>query len=659
MSKHSLWFSIALFLVLAQLSSMAQKGTYEFNKIEPYDFTRTYVTDTAAEAVVIADCGKTRFDANDRGFYLFFTRKTRIIIKKTEGLQFANVEIPLYKSSSSREKIMYLRAVTYNLVDGKVEKIKMKSEDSFLEEKSENWDRQKFTLPAVKVGSIIEFEYAVNSDFLFNLQSWTFQTSIPTYWSEYEVEIPDYYDYKKIAQGYQSMLVSESSRKVNKVIIGSNPYDVNCKTNRWVFANVPAFKPEPFTTTVKDHINKIDFELASVNFPGEPVENFADTWETINTKLLEHEKFGRMSKKGDFLAETLKGMLPDSLSAEDKLRTIYTHIQKSVKWNGEADFFADKKPSKTYEDKSGNSADINFLLVAALQESGFNADPLILSTRDHGMINTLYPILAKFNYVIAAVWVDSTLYLLDATSKLNPFNSLPERCLNGDGLIIDKTGFQWVSLLRNEIANKYTNAILNLNEDGKLEGKITVSTAGISSFRLRNDFITQDKQEFLKKISSEHPGWEITESGFENAEDPYKPFIETYSMSTEDAAQSAGPKIYLNALAGLGVKENPLKLATRVYPVDYGCLQKTTVLLNITLPEGWVVEEQPRNLVMTLPDKSASIKYSASLAGNTLSVFYSFSINKAKYLPDEYESLKELYRLLVAKHAEQFVLKKN
>jgi len=677
--KHFLFYLLLTisFLTAFPETSHAQKSKYEFEKIGPADFTVPPLSDSSAAAYVIADCGTTKFDYGQNGFYLIFSRKARIHILKPEGYEYATVIIPLYKSLDGDEKIFGLKASTYNLENGKVERTKLRSEDEFRENESERWDNHRFTLPNVKPGSIIEFEYEVHSLYLFNLQSWTFQMGIPVKWSEYEVRIPEYFDYKKIFQGYNSFFLNESGSHIQRItvpvertreVVGRSVYsstgpsqemmDFTCYTNHWVIRDAPAFKSEPYMTTVKDHVNKIEFELSVIRMPQRPINNVMDTWETLNKKLMDDDKLGKLVKKGNFFTDKLPFLIHDSLSQEEKIRKIYAHAAKHASWNGKKRIFAEKKPSKTYEDRTGDAAEINLMLVAMLNEAGFKAYPVILSTRDHGQIQPLYPILAKFNYLVACVKLDSKQYLLDATSQFIPFNTLPERCLNGKGILLKEEGYEWITLLSQEIANTYTNAQLTLSEEGVLSGTIAQNTMGINATHRRASYNNTEQKAFIEAFAKDRSGWQVSDFMIENEKDPDKPLIETYTLEITDAAQVAGDRIYLNTFGGIGIRENPFRLASRLFPVDFSCPQKVTELVTIQVPEGWVVESMPQPTLMSLPEKAGTFRFTAAQNGNTISISCNFNINKVVFSSAEYEALKEFYRLVVSKHTDQLVLKK-
>lgn len=179
-------------LVLGLLSLIcfdlfAQKAPVKFSDVSKEEVSMTsYDKDSTASAVVLADYGTSMITYRQNvGFSLDFERITRIKILTKEGLSWGNFTIPLYKHGSDDEKVMGLKAVTYNLEDGKIVESKLKNDGIFTEHYDANHDLVKVTCPNVKEGSVVEITYKVNSPFMFNFQDWYFQSTIPTVVSEY------------------------------------------------------------------------------------------------------------------------------------------------------------------------------------------------------------------------------------------------------------------------------------------------------------------------------------------------------------------------------------------------------------------------------------------------------------------------------------------
>src|SRR5688572_10479919 len=161
---------IGLMLCLSLTNLYSQKAPLKFGEVSLEEIKMTrYEKDTSAAAVVLGDYGVSGIIfSQSTGFSLSFERVTRIKILTNDGLKWADFEIPLYEDGSSDESISGLKAVTYNLENGKVVETKTKNDGFFKEKYSENINLVKVALPNVKVGSVVEITYKINSDFLLN-----------------------------------------------------------------------------------------------------------------------------------------------------------------------------------------------------------------------------------------------------------------------------------------------------------------------------------------------------------------------------------------------------------------------------------------------------------------------------------------------------------
>jgi hypothetical protein len=130
----------------------------------------------------------------------------------------------------------------------------------------------------------------------------------------------------------------------------------------------------------------------------------------------------------------------------EKAKKIYSFIQSRVSWNEDFGFLTDAGVKKAYENKRGGVPEINLLLVGALQSAELEAEPVLLSTRAHGLPNDIHPVLSSFNYVIATVKIGEQSYLLDATDPMLVFGMLPERCINGKGRVMPLKDSYWIDL---------------------------------------------------------------------------------------------------------------------------------------------------------------------------------------------------------------------
>jgi len=70
------------------------------------------------------------------------------------------------------------------------------------------------------------------------------------------------------------------------------------------------------------------------------------------------------------------------------------------------------------------------------------------------------------------------------------------------------------------------------------------------------------------------------------------------------------------------------------------------------------VEEAPAPVAIALPNNGGKFMFSITNYGNKINLVSQFKIDKTYFLPQEYGNLRQFYTLVVAKHAEQIVLKK-
>ncbi|MBL1488744.1 DUF3857 domain-containing protein, partial [Klebsiella pneumoniae] len=75
-------------------------------------------------------------------------------------------------SNDTHEVVRGLKATAYNLENGKVVKTKMESSSVHEEELDTNDKLLKFSVTQVRVGTVIEYEYRLESDYYYQLRDW-------------------------------------------------------------------------------------------------------------------------------------------------------------------------------------------------------------------------------------------------------------------------------------------------------------------------------------------------------------------------------------------------------------------------------------------------------------------------------------------------------
>lgn len=663
--------TLALLCLVLKPAFAQEKMPVKFGKVTPADFTLPAEGwDSSAAAVIIADFGTSSFEGNVKGWFsLVFKHSRRIKILKHNGFEAATISIPLYVSGNDAEKVDGLRAVTYNLENGKIVETKLDDKSIFTNKVSRNWIEKKFTFPALKEGAIVEYTYTQTSPFLFNLQPWEFQGEYPCLWSEYQTDIPELFQYVTISQGYLPFhLRTTDSRQATFNITepgGSGrdehgTFTNNVVTTRLVMKNVPALKEEAFTTTLNNYIAKIEFQLARYNWPNGVSEDRMGNWLSVSKALLKDEDFGTdLDRNNSWLDDDMKTITRGAGSNLDKARKIYAYVRDNFTCTSHSSLYTSNPIKTVFKNRSGNEADLNLLLTAMLRHEKITADPVILSTRAHGFTNSLYPLLNRFNYVVVRAQIDSAVYDMDASEQWLGFGRLPGRCYNGNARLINNDMPNALILSPDSIVESKVSLVLISNDEhGGLVGRLESKPGYIEASDVRQKIQAKGQQEFMKSLRAAYSG-EVTLSNLEldSLKQPDMPLDVSYDFHL--ATDSSSSLFYFNPMLGEGYKENPFKAAERFYPVEMPCAMDETYTLNMDIPAGYVVDELPKSARVAYNDNEGSFEYLVVKDDERIQFRSRVKLNRATFQPEDYASLRDFFGFIVKKQSEQIVFKKK
>jgi hypothetical protein len=678
--KNSLTLLIVLFFVVTQIFAQ-EAPKVKFEKVSEEELKMTvYEQDTTAEAVILFDDGQSyvKFETQEDQFILTYDRFVRIKILKQSGTSWGNFSIPIYSSVQNKEDLVFIKGVTSNLENGKIVKTDMKKESVFQERENKYWEKARLSLPSVKVGSVIDLKYEIRSPFLWNLREWNFQYLIPVKWSQYRVVYPEYFVYNHSSMGYHRLNSNDQSTgtesinyttssetsgsgfgsggqrtmKTNTISYQTNIYKYSAK-------EVPAMKEEPYLTTLDNYTTKMKFELAVKDYTkiGGKYESYTNSWNDIARELLDDEDFGGQIKSANYTKDVIASLIAGKTDEKQKMIALYNFIQHNIKWDGFRRYMPSKSLRKAFNDKSGNSAEINLLLIAMLKEAGIDANPVILSTRSNGIISPTHASISDCNYVIASALINGVPVLLDATEPNLPAGLIPFRCLNGQGRLIKRDNVEEVGLT-NVKSGSVTMASVEF-KDGKFTGNIISSETALNAFDFREAVKDAGGQkEYFDNLKNKSAEIQYVDYSYTNLDSIYLPVQKKYQITLQNEAEPDAEIIYLNPVLVDRITKNPFTSPTREYPVDYGVPSSEIYQLNLIIPEGYKVEELPQSKAFALAGKGASFIYKVVQNENSVSFSMRLTIDKTLFVPDEYKDLQEFYNIVVAKESEQIVLKK-
>ncbi|WP_425234298.1 transglutaminase domain-containing protein [Ulvibacterium sp.] len=668
----NLKISLCLFVSLVANDVLAQK--VKFGKVSEAELREeVYEKDSSAVAAVLYRYKNIRFEYKQSlGFKLVTSIHERVKIYKSEGFEYATVIEKLSKDNGDKETISGLKAFTYSLENGEIKKHKLSKEGEFKTELNEYYNEEKFTMPNVKVGSVVEYEYQIHSPFYWIIDEIAMQYDIPIKYQEISIRAPEYFVFKPTMKGYLplnpqtgteggTITFTDKQRrgKYNTTTTYSNSnlnYIIN--VTNYTMQDVPALKEEPHVNNMNNYRSAVLYELQYTKFPQSPIKSYTTTWEKVIKTIYESRNFGGQLAQKRYFKEDLQALIGDRTDEVEKAAIIFQYVQNHMNWNGMAGFYSDKGVKKAYEDRSGNIADINLMLTAMLSEAGLEANPVLISTRDHGV--PMFPTRRGFNYVVASVSLNDNIVLLDASNKYTKPNVLPVHALNWYGKLIKKDGsFNSVSVMPKIVSKENSNCTVALDQNGGIKGRMRKTYTDFKAYEFRNKFNGIQEDSYLEKLESSNVGMEIGEYAVKNNETIGKAIMENMSFTMEGQIAKVGDKMYFNPLFTSTMTENPFKLDERNYPIDYAYPWEEKMVVNISIPEGYEIETLPADVKLGLPNKTASFIYKVMAQGNKIQVLADLKMNAAIIPAVDYHNLKEFYKKIVEKEAEKVVLSKT
>lgn len=661
---------LSIFIVSICLSAIlqirAQDYSIKYGKVTEDEVAMTsYSKDTTANAVVLYKQGTIYYDYRNNDFKVEYYYEHKIKILKTEGTDYANIIIPFYsdlKAGNSKESVSKIEAFAYNMENDKIIKTKMDKDYIFEERVSDKWKQIKFSIPAVKAGTVIEYRYKLTSDFYYQLPDWDIQQDIPVAYAKLEAKIPEYFKFTIDTRGYEPVKAEDFYENQNFMINldGARQETVQCNCRKLIFTSehVPALKDDNYVWCVNDFMSHVTFELNGIQFPFSTYKSFTSTWESIDNSLKESDYFGGYLNMRNPFKEEMKILSFNEMSQNEKIKSLFYFLKNKISWNGKYGI-SGNEVKKAIKNGTGTNAEFNFVLLSMLKDAGIRAHPILMSIRTMGRLPLSHPSLNKINtFILGVENTDSTMVYVDGSIQYGDVNILPPV------LMVDRARFYnpgskgfWIDLSKvgRNLINSITTA--TVDEAGNLSGKRQSSFTGIYAANYKSAFYqAKDSLDFIDKIQTEE---EITiEKCIQTNMNKLSPRT-TETIEFTKSVMATDDHIYLNPMLFPHITKNSFTQEERKLPVEFAFPYDMRLNTIITIPENYEVEEMPENMKFSMKNRAISCTYSVQVNGNQLIMNYIFQFNTIIYPVTNYQELKKFWELLVQKNTEQVVLKKK
>ncbi len=658
--------TLTILLTMFWLAANAQDNiNMKFGKPTKEEMSMTtYEADPQADAVVLCRLTDVEYTVQTSSYLVDYREKCRIKVLKPNGAKYAKVTVPYKKNMSVGNNITGLRtsfmtipmdrisgnsafqeqdgsmsegvfgtdgdemiedvkATAFNMEGTKVVKTSLKKSDIVNKTIDEHNYLVEFTVPNVKEGTVIEYEYTIHSQLFWELRDWYAQCDIPVVFAKLDMNIPNFLIFNIEDHGIQRLTYTCTAGSM-KYKVESDPLanPMSVVTNHYVYVgrDLKGMPKDDFVWNVKDYWAGITAELKQYRLRGMNQMDYAQTWEKIDNMLLEDPALGlQLSSHSPLHDELIAAHVADIAEQRERMAAVCKLVLDKVKWDGTYRLATtDDNTEATLKRGTGSNADVNMLLIQSLRDAGLQAYPVVLRTRDEGMMPYNFPSISKLNsYVVGVQFQNGSTAFVDASSENGFINALPAQLqVESARLIIPDNKSQWVNLQKLSRPKVTTVIEATLSAQGLLKGKQTTLRSGIGQ---------ETKEE--KEISLQ---------------------------GTADANT-----ISFSPYSLLPIRENPFTEDQRQLPVEFPTTESDQVIINITLPEGYAVEDAPKSIAATTPDKGISGRLATYPSEGKVDVHYQFSINKVAHPNKNYPAIKDMFALFAQHSKDVLIVKKK
>ncbi|MGG9962527.1 DUF3857 and transglutaminase domain-containing protein [Ferruginibacter sp. SUN106] len=657
MKRNFILVAVLFFVVAAT----AQKNLPGIGKIDKADLEmKDCDFDKGADALTLIDWGNLYYDRgiSEISFMnTIYERRTRIKILKESGLTYANASIPYY-DNNNEERILKIDAYTYNLDESGNIKVTEVSKSSIYSKRiNKFYSKMIIAFPEVKVGSVIEFKYKMERRTDQNLKDWFFQDKIPVRYSEYQINIPQLYHFSvqptvvdniEVKEDVKDDLISTSEGVLNTQVLKKN----------FIMRNLVGIRSEPFMGSVRDYQQRLEFQLSEIEYSSTNVVKLRTSWADVIKDLMKDGDFGKQLEWESDATATIIGQAKQLPDTESKMKFIYNYVRKNISWDGDESIYSLNGVSNAFSTKTGSSGDINLLLVGLLNKAGVKASPILLSTRENGLVNKFYPFIKQFNTVMAYVKLNDKYFILDGTDKVSGCKLIPESIVNTQGFIVDGDDGKWIELVDQKNKYKVMAAIHGeIDDAGVMKGDGLVNCNGYAR-KQRCEAWLKNKEQFKDEyFTKPYTALKIDDLAVNNADADSLPLEQKVKFTS--VLNSSGNYKYFTVNLFSDLDKNPFLADERMADIDFGFQQDYTVFGNYSIPQDYVFDGLPENISMIMPDTSIIFTRSMQADDNLLNVKISVEFKRSFYTAANYPEFKEFYKKLFAKLNEQIVIKKK
>ena len=336
-----------------------------------------------------------------------------------------------------------------------------------------------FNLSHPSLPYIVEYSYRKKYETIFFWPAWIPQEDIPVNSSKYILHLPE---------NYQFNIHSVGTIPEPEISDGGNTYT-------WSLSNIHAREIE-YRMPPEDRIGPALY-FSPLTFYLDGTYGELTSWESFG------KWYARLAKDQYSLDTTALDDLdvPDSLTHRQTIEEIYDYLQEKTRYVAIELGIHGWKPHSAEDicvTRYGDCKDLTTFFIALLKMYGIQAYPVLIKTRDNGIIFPDFPS-NSFNHVITCIPLEKDTLWVDCTNDNSTLDDLPEL---DEGCTVLIIGNEQGHLARTPLSTSRDNveklsADAEILEDGSLKLSGTLQWKGNSSNAFR--FVEKELTDEIKR----------------------------------------------------------------------------------------------------------------------------------------------------------------
>ena len=575
--------------------------------------------------------------------------KEVITILKKSGERHAYISIGYDKSN----KINYIEGRIYDnfgkyLRKYKKEDIKDKSYYDGYSLFSDN--RRKYIgKPALNPPYTIEYEYEKKITGLYGVPGWS-----PVPGEGVAVENANY-----TIQYPSSFRLHTNEINCEKVIKKDDFINKN-KSISYKLKNYKTIEGEPFNNNYYEYFPIVKARLSDFVLDG--YKGNSDSWGNIG------EWKNQLLVGRDYVPDETRNEIIKLISKTDsekiKAKLIYEYMQSKTRYvsiqegiGGLQPFSAETVDETGYGDcKALSNYTMALLKVAGIQSyytsvyAGPDFPDLFRKFPSH-----------QSNHAILCVPFENDTVWLECTSQTKPFGFIGEFTDDRDVLIINSEGkgeIAHTTIYPEEINTQIRTANLILDEEGNVSADITTIYSGLQYENVNELLVLSEdeqKKEIIKQISI--PNLKLESFSFKENKDMIPSIEEVLEMNINRYASVSSGRIFITANLLNRNEYIPKTIENRKTEIVFRRGYIDIDSINYTIPENYISEFIPEHINEVTKFGNYSVKI--ELHNNKLVFIRKLTFHKGNYPPEDYEELRNFYKLIYKNDKQTVVLLKK